>query len=70
VADVYDALTSARPYKSAWSPERAKTLMLDECGKQFDKARVAALFRGCEALAAIGQLYQDEQPLTLDKEVA
>lgn len=36
VADVYDALTSARPYKEAWSHERAVEEMLSQAGRQFD----------------------------------
>ena len=43
VADVFDALTSNRPYKEAWSFERALELVAAERGKQFDPA-VADLF--------------------------
>ncbi|MFA9217704.1 MAG: HD domain-containing phosphohydrolase [Sphingomonadaceae bacterium] len=70
VADVYDALTSERPYKSSWSPQRAKDYLLAECGKHFDTACVAALFRDAQALAAIGAIYYSDTPLTLDKEAA
>lgn len=35
IADVYDALTSVRPYKKAFSHEEAINLMLEDCGKFF-----------------------------------
>ena len=36
ICDVYDALTSERSYKQAWSKKRAKNYMLDNKGKLFD----------------------------------
>lgn len=36
IADVFDALTSKRPYKKAWSIEEALDLLKDEAGKHFD----------------------------------
>ncbi len=36
IVDVYDALTSARPYKSAWSRERALSEIKLQGGRQFD----------------------------------
>jgi HD-GYP domain-containing protein (c-di-GMP phosphodiesterase class II) len=42
VADVYDALTSKRPYKEAWSPERGLSAIEAESGKHFDPRVVAA----------------------------
>lgn len=36
VVDVYDALTSDRPYRKAWSKERAIEYIKDQSGKQFD----------------------------------
>src|ERR1700677_2092081 len=43
VADVYDALTHDRPYKSAWPPEQAIAEIRRAAGSQFDP-RVAAAF--------------------------
>jgi putative two-component system response regulator len=43
VADVYDALTHARPYKPAWSHEEALAEIERECGRHFDPDVVAAL---------------------------
>jgi HD-GYP domain-containing protein (c-di-GMP phosphodiesterase class II) len=42
VADVYDALTSKRPYKEAWSPERGLAAVEAGSAKQFDPGVVAA----------------------------
>ncbi|MYN20928.1 response regulator [Rugamonas sp. FT107W] len=61
-ADVFDALTSARPYKPAWSFAQARSAMEAGCGSHFDPACVAALFRDEAALAAIRQRYDDHHP--------
>jgi len=36
VVDVYDALTSERPYKRAWTPEAARAELVRCAGQQFD----------------------------------
>jgi response regulator RpfG family c-di-GMP phosphodiesterase len=36
VCDVYDALTSSRPYKPSWSVDEALTEIASQAGKQFD----------------------------------
>jgi HD-GYP domain-containing protein (c-di-GMP phosphodiesterase class II) len=40
VADVYDALTSSRPYKEAWSHDRACDEIIAQSGAQFDPVLV------------------------------
>jgi putative two-component system response regulator len=42
LADVYDALTSARVYKAAYDPETARRIIEEEEGSHFDPAVVAA----------------------------
>ncbi len=42
LADVYDALTSPRVYKSASDPEVARSMIENEAGKHFDPAIVDA----------------------------
>ncbi len=42
VVDVWDALTSDRPYRSAWAPERTLKYIRDGSGKQFDPRVVEA----------------------------
>ncbi|MEI8395501.1 MAG: bacteriohemerythrin [Rhodospirillaceae bacterium] len=44
VADVFDALTSSRPYKKPWTQEAAKEFVRENCGKKFDPVVVEALF--------------------------
>jgi response regulator RpfG family c-di-GMP phosphodiesterase len=51
VADVYDALTSWRPYKPAWSAEAAIDHMRQEAGRLFDPACVAAMLEASDGLA-------------------
>lgn len=42
VADFYDAVTHARPYRPAWTRARALKALLDEAGFQFDPRLVEA----------------------------
>ncbi len=42
LADVYDALTSTRPYKKAFSHEKAKSIIVEGEGKHFDPTIVQA----------------------------
>lgn len=45
LADVYDALSHPRPYKSAWARESVHQYIHDNQGKQFDPEVVKAFFR-------------------------
>ena len=45
LADVYDALTSPRPYKEAWTHAAARAELERLSGRQFDPAVVAAFLR-------------------------
>jgi putative two-component system response regulator len=42
VADVFDALTSARPYKTPWEVDSALALIREESGRHFDPACATA----------------------------
>lgn len=42
IADVFDALTSQRPYKQAWTIEEAMALVESQAGSHFDPQLVAA----------------------------
>jgi putative two-component system response regulator len=44
VADVFDALTMRRPYKQAWSMEKAFALIKEESGRHFDPDVVRIFF--------------------------
>ena len=43
VADVFDALISARPYKPPMTLDKALQIIRDGCGSHFDPAVVSAL---------------------------
>jgi two-component system response regulator RpfG len=45
IADVFDALTSVRPYKEAWSFDSAFKYICDESGKHFDPDLVNAMIK-------------------------
>ena len=44
IVDVFDALTSKRPYKDPFSYEKARSIMMDESGKHFDPDLLNAFF--------------------------
>jgi len=46
IADVFDALTSERPYKKAWTVEKTMALIESEAGKHFDPSLVPK-FKAC-----------------------
>lgn len=60
VADVFDALTSERPYKKAWSIEDASTLLREGSGKHFDPACVEAFFKDFDQVMVIKGRFVDE----------
>lgn len=48
VADVYDALTSDRPYRPGWTHERARDLIVAEAGTHFDPQMIEAFLQVME----------------------
>lgn len=68
VADVFDALTTARPYKPAWSIDGAMNLLADRSGALFDADCVAAM-ASCrrEVDEAIAR-FRDLDPLPVSEE--
>ncbi len=60
VADVFDALTSVRPYKDAWTLEKAEAYLRDSSGSHFDPACVEAFFAVWDEVLDIHSRYQDE----------
>jgi two-component system response regulator RpfG len=45
IADVFDALTSIRPYKNAWAFDKAFNYICEESGKHFDPELVNAMIK-------------------------
>ncbi|WP_321355348.1 HD domain-containing phosphohydrolase [Pseudomonas extremaustralis] len=57
LCDVYDALRMDRPYKRAWSPERAQAYILEQSGRHFDPKLVTIMSR---CFAAIERLIEED----------
>ena len=60
VADVFDALTSIRPYKKAWAVEEATAWIISESGKYFDPAIVEAFKTAMPEILRVRELYRDD----------
>jgi putative two-component system response regulator len=61
VGDVFDAVTSARPYKPAFPNDEALQLLRDGRGKHFDPRVVDAFFESLEDILAVQAKYKDEE---------
>lgn len=59
VADVFDALTSKRPYKEAWSVADTLAFMHDQKGKHFEPLLVDLLQQNLDQILAIKQRWTD-----------
>lgn len=59
VADVFDALTSVRPYKPSWSNEQAFAWLRKLARDKFDADCVAALIFNAKKVAEIQQQFRD-----------
>lgn len=60
IADVFDALTSTRPYKRAWPIEDAVNFLKEQSGKHFDPNLVAHFLAILPEVLVIRQRYADE----------
>jgi HD-GYP domain-containing protein (c-di-GMP phosphodiesterase class II) len=59
VADVFDALSSARPYKKPWTNEAAITYLRQRAGKHFDPDCVDVLADSQDAIIEIQQRFAE-----------
>ena len=66
IADVFDALTSSRPYKQAWPVERARQTIVDDSGYHFDPALIQAFVHALPAILEIRELYLEHNTNTPD----
>ncbi|MDD2846134.1 MAG: response regulator [Rhodoferax sp.] len=62
VADVFDALTSSRPYKKAWSIEAAVAFIRDNAGSHFDPTVAACFLENLPEIISIHHQYLDYSP--------
>lgn len=64
IADVFDALTSVRPYKDAWPLEKAVAFIQEQSGRHFDPDLVE-VFTGCVPdFVRIREQWRDEKEAT------
>jgi HD-GYP domain-containing protein (c-di-GMP phosphodiesterase class II) len=61
VADVFDALTSRRPYKKAWSNSDAITLLREMAGKELDAECVKALLSQLPEIEEIQSHFSEDR---------
>jgi hypothetical protein len=61
LADVYDALTTKRVYKPAWSHEQAARTVREGAGSHFDPAVVAAFTAAEDEFRSIAREFSDAQ---------
>jgi|GEM_PF-3453864 len=73
VSDVFDALTSIRPYKEAWSSDRACGFIVGSSDVHFDPAVVKAFLSGFLEILELRNVEPDSswlrQPLSLPSEL-
>jgi HD-GYP domain-containing protein (c-di-GMP phosphodiesterase class II) len=60
VADIFDALTSKRVYKEAWSNEDALVTLRQMAGEKLDQDCVNALLDNIEEIEAIQRLFNQD----------
>lgn len=60
IADVFDALTTKRPYKKPFSLEKSYNIIMESRGKQFDPDVVDAFFAIKDKILTIKEKYRDE----------
>ncbi len=60
VADVFDALTSTRPYKKPWTVEEAAAWIVSQSGQHFDPEVVTAFQHAMPEIVRIRELYRDD----------
>jgi len=68
VADVFDALTSVRPYKDAWSINDAVTFIETQRGKQFDPDCAKVFIDNLDKVISIYNIFNEVSPQNDNKE--
>lgn len=60
IADVYDALTSKRPYKDAWPTEKAVACIEENSGSHFDPQLVTLFKQNLDAIKKVQLRWKEE----------
>ena len=66
IADVFDALTSERPYKKAWSVEKAVAIIDEDAGTHFDPELIPIFHEILPEALEIKDKYADDPHFSLD----
>lgn len=61
IADVFDALTTKRPYKKAWPIEKAKNLLIESAGKHFDPELIPIFINILPEVLAIREKWKEQE---------
>jgi response regulator RpfG family c-di-GMP phosphodiesterase len=67
IVDVFDALTSKRPYKEAWDVDRAIATIREASGSQFDPDAASAFFASLDQHLAIKAKFSDPSDIAVLK---
>ncbi|MBT7268101.1 MAG: HD domain-containing protein, partial [Rhodospirillaceae bacterium] len=66
ISDVFDALTSERPYKKAWPIEDATSFISEQSGRQFDPVLASKFLEILPEILAIRDAHADEEDDAFD----
>mgnify|MGYP000002679815 CR=1 FL=1 len=61
VADVFDALTTSRPYKEAWSNDASFDMLKKLAGEKLDRDCVEALFSNRKEVEEVQRLFKEDE---------
>lgn len=61
IADVYDALSSRRSYKEAWTEDKVVETLKHDSGTHFDPEMIQAFINTIDVLRSIASRYPDEE---------
>ena len=67
IADVFDALTSERPYKKPWPIKDALAFMHEQSGKHFDPVLVEHFLAAIDEIAPICECYSDAHSQSMNQ---
>jgi putative two-component system response regulator len=62
IADVFDALSSPRPYKTAWTPDKAFAFVEEQAGRHFDPDLAARFLAHRQEILAVQAAFGDRIP--------
>lgn len=61
ISDVFDALTSERPYKQAWPVDKAVAILKEESGQHFEPLMVELFVEHLDDILKIRDRYRDQE---------